>query len=406
MKALRNLRVSLRALLAHKARSALAATGVAIGIAAVLLTTALGQGAQAELTRALGTMGARLLVVRPAQLKKTPARRQIQGFSSSLKLEDFAAIAELPGIVAAAPSAEGAVKIETDRGLVATQVIGTTPAYFRAQHLELTYGQIFEDDEMRSAPRVVVLGGRIANSLFPDGKAIGRDVRIAGAAFQVVGALAPKGAAGDGSDIDNQVFIPVRTAMRRVFDSRSLSAIFIGVLRLEDLDPAEGSIRALLRERHLLDRRAIPDDFTIQNQRRSVEAERQVTRPLTLFTMGLAALSLFVGGAGILALMWLSVQERRPEIGLRVAVGARRRDVMTQFLTEALVLALVGGVAGIAIGAAGTWIIGLTTKWSVRVSSETVLASLAVASGIGLLFGALPARQAARLPPAKALTLE
>jgi putative ABC transport system permease protein len=405
MKALRNLRVSLRALLSHKARSALAATGIAIGIAAVLLTTALGQGAQTELTRAIGTMGTRLLVVRPAQLKKTPARRQIQGFASSLKFEDFTAINELPDIVAAAPLVEGAVKIETYSGLLATQVIGTTPAYFRAQHLELAQGQLF-DDEIQSAPRVVVLGGRIVETLFPDGGAVGRDVRIAGATFQVVGALTKRGAAGDGSDVDNQVFMPLRTAMRRVFDSRSLSAIFVGVRKSEDLDPSEHLIRALLRERHRLDRRANPDDFTIQNQRRSVEAERQITRPLTWFTTGLAALSLFVGGTGILALMWLSVQERRPEIGLRVAVGARRRDIIIQFLTEALLLALAGGTLGITLGTVGTWMIGFTTKWSLHVSPETVLVSLAISSGIGLLFGALPARQAAQLKPARALNLE
>ena len=406
MKALRNLRISLRALLAHKARSALAATGVAIGIAAVFLTSAIGQGAQAELTHTLGTMGTQLLVVRPAQLKKTPARRQIQGFASSLKLEDYAALSELRGIDAAAPAAEGAVKIETESGLVTTQVIGTTSSYFRTQHLELSQGQLFDDDEAGGAPRVAILGGRIVRSLFPSGDAIGCDVRIAGAAFEIVGALLPKGAAGDGSDIDNQVFIPVRTAMRRVFDSRSLSAIYVGVRRSEDLNAAEAEIRALLRDRHLLERRGRPDDFTVQNQRRTVEAQRRITRPLALFTTGLAALSLFVGGAGILALMLLSVQERRSEIGLRVAVGARRRDIVMQFLTEALALALAGGTLGVALGAAGTWMVRIITHWSVQVSPQTVLVSLVTASSIGLLFGALPARKAAQLPPAQALTLE
>ncbi len=406
MKALRSLRLSLRALFGHKARSALAATGVAIGIAAVFVTDALGQGAQAELLKNFGSLGTQELVVRPAQLKKTPARRQVQGFASSLKLEDWAAIAELPGLAAVAPITEGAAKIETEQGLVATQVLGTTSAYFRVKHFQIGEGQLFDDAANQAAPRVVILGGRIARTLFPDGNAVGRDLRIGGSAFEVVGALVPKGAAADGSDVDNQVFIPLRTAMRRVFDSRSLSAIFVGVRRSADLSAAENQIQELLRERHQLEKRGRPDDFTIQNQLRAIATQRQITRPLTFFTTGLAALSLFVGGTGILALMLLSVQERRSEIGLRVAIGARARDILWQFLAEALVLALAGGTLGVGIGAAGTWALALVTRWALRVSLQAVLISLATAASIGLVFGALPARKAALLPPARALSLE
>jgi putative ABC transport system permease protein len=406
MRFLRILGPSLRTLLAHRVRSFLAAAGVAIGIAAVFFTNALGEGAQAEVLGSLGAMGTRLLVVRPAQLRKSVARREIQGFASSLKLEDFEAIAGLPGLEAAAPSVEGAAKIEADRGLIATRVLGTTSDFFRALHFEVREGRLFDDEEEGGLARLAVLGGRIAASLFPDGGAVGREVRIGRAAFEVVGVLVPKGASADGADVDNQIFIPIRTAMRRLFDSRCLSAIFVGVRRSDDLSAVEAEIRALLRERHLLDRRGRPDDFGIQSQLRFLSAQRKIARPLSLFSIGLSALSLFVGGAGILALMLLTVRERRWEIGLRMAVGARPRDILFQFLAEALALALAGGAAGVAIGALGAWGISLATKWAMGVSGEAALVSVALAAGIGLVFGGLPAWKAARVPPVQALGME
>lgn len=406
MRWVRNLRLSVRSLFEHRTRSVLAAVGVAIGIAAVFLTTALGQGAQAEITTRFGNVGTRLLVVRPAQVKKTPARKQIQGYTTNLRFEDSDALAEVAEVGSVAPVCEGAVKIETERGVVATNALGTTSAFFRVRHYQTKQGRWFDDAEEAAAPRVAVLGGRLAASLFPDDDAVGRDVRIAGAAFEVIGTLYPKGMSADGSDADNQVFVPVRTAMRRIFDSRSLSAIFVGVRRTEDLAPAERAIRELLRARHLLDRRAHPDDFTVQNQLRFLSAQQRITRPFAYFCSGLAALSLLVGGTGILALMLLSVQERRWEIGLRVAVGATARDIFWHFLAEALVLAMLGGIAGVTLGALGTWAISRITHWSLAVSIRAIGVSLATAVGIGLLFGASPARQAALLPPAKALVLE
>ena len=242
----------------------------------------------------------------------------------------------------------------------------------------------------------------------PCGRAHGQPCRqrIGGAAFEVVGTLVSKGMAADGSDADNQVFIPVRTAMLRVFDSRSLSAVFVGVRRTEDLGHVENAIHELLRERHGLDRQQRPDDFTVQNQLRFLSAQQKVTRPLVYFSSGLAGLSLFVGGAGILALMLLSVQERRWEIGLRVAVGARSRDIFLQFLGEALMLAIFGGLLGVVVGASGTWGIAQVTHWAMRVSAQAVFVALGIASGIGIVFGAVPAQKAALWPAARALATE
>jgi putative ABC transport system permease protein len=415
MRYIRNLQLSVRSLLAHRTRSVLAALGIAIGTAAVFLTSAVGEGAKTELAARFGEVGTCLLVVRPAQVKKTPARKQIQGYVTNLKYDDFEAIAELPGIESAAPVCEGAVKIQmtpetgrgrTERGLVATQVLGTTSAFFRARHYKITRGRWFDQHEESGSPRVAVLGGRLAANLFPDGDAVGRDVRIGGTAFEVIGTLGAKGMSADGSDADNQVFVPVRTAMRRVFDARSLNAVFVGVRRSEDVALVESAMTQLLRERHRLEQRGRPSDFTIQNQLRVTSVQQKIAAPLTYFCSGLAALSLIVGGAGILALMLLSVQERRWEIGLRVAVGATSRDIFWLVLAEALVLAITGGAVGVACGALGTWVLGRVTHWVLSVSVQAIAVSLTTAAGVGLLFGASPARQAALLPPAQALVLE
>lgn len=406
MRLVRNLRLSLLALLAHRARSLLAGCGVSIGIAAVFLTSALAQGAQAELAARLGTMGTRLLVVRPVKLSKTPARRQIQGYASSLKLDDYDAIAELPGLAAAAPYAEGAIKLQAERGALATQVLGTTSNFFRVRHFELMAGRTFDDQEDKGTPRVAILGGRVARNLFPDVDVLGRDVRLGGAPFRVIGVLKSKGMSVDGSDTDGQVFVPIKTAMLRIFDSRSLSAVFVSVRHSEELARAQAAIRERLRERHLLDRRHRADDFTIQNQLGVLAAQQRITRPLEYFCAGLAALALLVGGVGILALMLLSVQERRWEIGLRLAVGATSGDIFVQFLTEALALAVIGGTFGVIMGTIGTWVVAQLTHWTLYVSPRTLLFSSSIAVGVGLIFGAVPARRAAQLPPARALTLE
>jgi putative ABC transport system permease protein len=405
MRILRTLPPSLRALLAHRVRSLLAATGVAIGIAAVFLTSAIGQGASSEMEKSLGAMGTRMLVIRPETVKKTVARKELQGLQSTLKLEDYQAIRELPLVSDAAPVVEGARKIKVGQAVVSTKVLGTTSAFFRIRDFQVARGRLFDGEEDEGHARlVVVLGGELAASLFPQEDPAGQEIRIGQVRFEVVGTLVAKGVAADGADADNQAFVPVGTAMRRLFDLRSLGAIFVRTSDPGGLDLLKANIQELLRERHA--RRDRPDDFAVQDQRRFISAEERTLRPLGWLTSGLAVLALLVGGTGILALMLLSVRERTPEIGLRMAVGARPRDVLLQFLAEALVLALLGGVAGIAIGAAGTRILAWATHWPLRVSVGAIAVSFATSAAIGLLFGAIPARKAALLPPVQALSLE
>ncbi|MGC4118525.1 MAG: ABC transporter permease [Myxococcales bacterium] len=406
MRRWRALGPSLRSVLAHPGRSALAASGVAIGIAAVLVTAAVGRGAQAQVLGDLGGMGMNLVIVRPAQVKQTTARKQVRGVVSTLRLEDSLALQEVPMAAGVAPSVEGPVKLKTDEGAIATSVLGTTSAFFAVRGFELAQGRLFDEREGVERARVVVLGGRASAALFPGQNPVGQELRIGGVGFEVIGSLQLKGASGDGSDADKQVFVPVQTALRRLFNTRSLSRIFIGVREQADLEPVKQSVRGLLRERHRLDRRDLPDDFAVQDQQRFLSAQRQTAESLEAFTLGLSAISLLVGGAGILALMMLSVRERTPEIGLRRAVGARPRDILFQFLAEALVLSLAGGLAGIVVGGAASVLAARATGWPIEVTPQALLLALGTSLLVGLASGAVPARKAAAMVPVRALGLE
>jgi len=250
-----------------------------------------------------------------------------------------------------------------------------------------------------------VLGARVFDILFKGRDPIRETIRLRGIPFEVIGVLEAKGVSAD-SDEDDKILIPIRTALRRVFNCDYLANVFIGVRDPEAMERAEAEIRQLLRERHRLDRRGKPDDFSIQSQVRLIEAERQTASSFGLLITGVATISLLVGGTGILALMLLSVKERTTEIGLRLAVGARRRDVLVQFLAEALALATLGGVAGVLLGAAGSWGVRVATDWHSHVSPATVIMALGMATGSGLAFGVFPAWRASLLEPIQALSAE
>lgn len=397
MKLRRCLRLSVRALAAHRVRAGLSIASVAIGVAAVVLTSALGAGARADVMRRIEGMGGNVLVVRPARLPRLTARRAIGGAATTLRLEDHAAIAALPLVRHAAPGVESPRKVSAGSRAMIARVFGTTPELLPIRRFTLAEGRFLEDDDDRMARRVAVLGARVASTLFPEEDAVGRLVTVGGVPYDVIGVLSQRGVLADGSDDDNQVLIPVRTALRRTLNVSWLGTIFVSVEDEASLPRAQAAIAALLRERHGA------DDAGIQNTRQLLAMQQRVSDSLEWLAAGLAGGSLLIGGTGILALMLMSVKERTAEIGLRMAVGARPRDILAQFLIEASMLSLAGWLAGVVMGGALAAAAAMATAWRIGVPVEGLAACTAMALVIGLGFGSLPARKASRLPPIQAL---
>lgn len=396
----RSLALSRKALLAHKVRTVLALASVSTGVAAVVLTSAVGAGMERDIQQSIEGSGLNLLVVRPAEVKRFVARTELGGMVTTLRLEDYAAVAALPLVSVAAAGIEAPVRVKVGGSAMATRMVGTTPAFPIVRRFAIERGRFFDAEDDRSARRVVVLGARVAAALF-DGNPVGEQIRLRGVPFDVIGVLAPKGVMADG-DEDNQILVPVRTALRRVLNITWLNAVFVSVRDPAAMAAGEAEIGALLRERHRPTRDGRPD-FEIQNTARSFAMQRSTARSLGTLTTALAALALGVGGTGIMALMLLSVRERTSEIGLRLAVGAGPRDILVQFLIEATVLALGGWTGGIVIGVAGIAVVAASTTWPVALPVPALLGSLAMALTAGLGFGAIPARSAAKIPPLCAL---
>jgi putative ABC transport system permease protein len=402
MRLRRGLRLSARALSAHRVRAALAMASVAVGVAAVLLTSTLGQGVRDGILRDVAAMGTNLLVVRPAVVEPRVGRPEIRGRETSLRPEDGVAIEALETVRAVAPGSERTMRIKAGRGSMEALVLGTGASFRALRGLRLRAGRFFDPYEEKNAQRVAVLGDRVARTLFPLGHPVGATLRIDGTPFEVVGVLEARGVLLDGADEDGNVFVPYRTALRRLLNTTWLSSVFVGVAQAEGLGPAEEAVRRLLRDRHRLGP-AQADDFEIQSQAKLVAGRQALADSLTLLAGGLAGVSSLVGGTGVLALMLLSVKERTGEIGLRLAVGARSTDVFLQFLAETSMLVLGGWLLGVLAAALLTGAVALATDWPLGVPRFGLAMSLVASLVTGFVFGTWPARRAARLAPVLAL---
>ena len=406
MKLLRSLGISARALFAHKLRASLALASIAVSVAGVVVVSAIGTGAKKEILRQTDNMGTNLLVVRPAQVKNFAARKQIRGVVTTLTEYDYEAIHDLADVSAAVPGLENSLKAKAGNRALLVRVLGTTSPYLEVCRFQIEQGRFLDDDDNGHARRVAVLGARADRELFPSGNAIGQDLRIRGVPFEVIGVLKAKGIQADGSDQDDQVVIPIRTALRRVFNLTWLNPIFVSVRDQSRMTAAESSIMQMLRVRHRLAPGGKPDDFSVQNKTRILAAQQKIADSLTALALGLAGLSLIVGGIGILALMLMSVKERTSEIGLRMAVGARPADILVQFLSEATMLALGGWLAGLIAGLSGAAMVLYFAHWKVAISASMLLASLGTVLIAGIGFGTYPARKASQIPPIRALQVE
>lgn len=399
----RSLGPSLRALFAHRVRATLAVSSVTGGVAAVVLTSAVGAGAEADIRRQIEGIGANLLVVRPAQVRRLVARKEVTGLMTTLRLEDFDAIVPLDGVANAIPGLEAPVRVKAGAAAMTTKVLGTGPEFPDVRRFTLQRGRFFDADDDGAARRVAVLGARVADALF-DEDPVGQPIRIRGIPFDVIGVLAAKGVVA-GGDEDNQVVVPIRTALRRVFNRVSLTSIFVTVADAGRMGDAEREIAAGLRERHRIGPGEQPD-FEVQNAASFIALQQETLTTLSWLTTGVGAIAVVVGGTGVLALMLLSVRERTGEIGLRMAVGAQPRDILLQFVVEATLLAFAGWAGGLIVGVSGTAIVAMMTTWQVGIPWKALFVSLGIATTIGVGFGAFPARRASRIPPMQALRRE
>jgi putative ABC transport system permease protein len=403
MKMRRSIGPSLKALSVHRVRAALALASVAAGVAAIVVTSAIGTGAEADIRRQIERIGANLLVVRPAPVKRLVARKDVKGIVTTLRLEDFDAIAALEPVSEAIPGIEAPIKVKAGASAMTTKVLGTAPEFTTVRRFQIESGRFFDTDDDRAARRVAVLGARVADALF-DENPVGQPIRIRGIPFDVIGVLAPKGVVA-GGDEDNQIVVPIRTALRRLFNVTWLNTIFVSVDDSRRMADSERRIGATLRQRH----RVGPDerpDFEVQNAASFLALQQETVQTLGQLTAAIGAIAVIVGGTGILALMLLSVKERTGEIGLRMAVGAQPRDILVQFLFEATLLALAGWTVGIVFGGGGATVVELNTGWKVGVPWLAILVSLGMAMAIGVGFGAFPARRASLIPPIRALRRE
>jgi len=405
MRLARNLALSCEILAAHKLRTLLAITGVIVGVAAVILAVSAGRGAEERILSRIRSMGTNLIIVNAGQTSIVAGRqRQVSTVKTLVPADARAVASDCPSVAIVCPAAIRKMKVHWEGETASTSVTGMTPEGFRIRNLRLLSGRGFESEESRAARRVAVLGATVARNLFGNGDPIGQQIRIGRVPFEVVGTLIPKGMDPNGADQDDIVIVPLEAAMRRLLNVTHVQTIYVQATGADALGRAEREVGEVLHERHRLGEKA--DDFTIQNQAVLLETERETSRSLTMLVGGAAAISLAVGGVGILAVMLISVRQRTGEIGLRRALGARRRDIRTQFLLESALLAVLGGVAGILLGVAGASAVSALGYWDMVISWPAAGAGFLFSVMVGVVFGLYPAICAARLQPIEALRAE
>jgi putative ABC transport system permease protein len=407
---LQSTRIAGRALRVNKLRSVLTMLGIIIGVGAVIAMVGVGAGAQARVAEQISSLGSNLLVVMSGSITQSGIRL---GAGSQLTIteEDATAIQrEVPAVQVSAPTMRGSAQIVFGNLNWATGVQGVTSTYLEARDWGVDSGRGITQEDVDGATKVVLLGQTTAQNLFGDADPLGQVIRIKKVPFTVVGLLERKGQNSWGQDQDDVVVIPLSTAKKKVLgvsqaNARSVGAISVKVRADEDMGEAETQIHELLRQRHRLQPYQ-DDDFSVRNLSEILQTQEQSSRVMTYLLAAIASVSLLVGGIGIMNIMLVSVTERTREIGLRMAVGARGRDILVQFLVEAVTLSLIGGIIGIAMGIGGSTLISYFAEWRTLVSMESIVLAFGFSAAVGVFFGFYPARKAARLDPIDALRYE
>jgi putative ABC transport system permease protein len=403
-------RSALQALRANPLRSALTMLGIFIGVAAVIAMVAIGAGARAMVLEQIRSLGSNIMIVLPGNVTSGGVRLG-SGARATLTIDDAIALEkEIPSVQIAAPQVRGGSQVVAGNLNWSTVVQGVMPGFFEAREWDVTNGRLFLPEEIDRRAQVALLGQTVARSLFDESDPVGQSIRIRNVPFTVIGVLAGKGQTTFGTDQDDIVMVPLGTARQRVFgvnraNARSVGSILIKVVEGDDMAQAEEDIRSLLRQRHRL-QASEDDDFFVRNLSEVAATRDASSRTLALLLAAVAAVSLAVGGIGIMNIMLVSVTERTREIGVRLAVGARPRDIRGQFLIEATTLSVLGGAAGAALGIGAAIIIASFAGWPTLVQPESIALAIGFSGLVGIFFGFYPAQRAARLDPIEALRHE
>ncbi|HVS45153.1 MAG TPA: ABC transporter permease [Verrucomicrobiae bacterium] len=399
------LRLALQALVRNKARSMLTMLGIVIGVAAVIVTVAIGVGARASVQSSINSLGSNLIIVQPGSVTTNGARSGFGG-ASSLTPADGMAIAQIPGVSAVSPSVTVRTQAVAGGNNWQTTVTGVAPTYTYIKSWPLAQGTFFGQSDVNASAKVAVLGQTVVGQLFPTvSNPVGQAILIKGVPFTVIGTLTPLGQSATGQDQDDTILIPYTSAMQRLTGQTTVNQLMVSAATAAQIDAVQASVTTLLEQRHHI----VPpaqDDFQVRNLA-SIAAAASATGAVMEFLLaGVAAVSLIVGGIGIMNIMMVSVTERTREIGLRMSVGARGKTILMQFLTEAIVLSTLGGIIGVVIGLVGTLIVAFVAKWPTSIPLIWIVISVGFSAVVGVFFGYYPARKAARLHPIEALRFE
>ena len=405
---LASLRIALRALMVNKMRSILTMLGIIIGVSAVIAMIAVGSGAKARIAEQIASMGSNLLIILSGS-STSGGMRWGSGTVPTLTVDDSKAIlSEVPAVKYVAPNLQGVAQVVYGNQNWSTSVNGTTPEVLDIREWPIVSGRPFTQQDVDGATKVCLLGKTVVDNLFGGIDPIGQIIRIKKVPFTVVGVLGSKGQTTFGQDQDDTIFVPLTTAQKRLFGMQfpgMVRVIAVQAKEPELMKEAEDQINALLRQRHRI-QPSQDNDFTVRNLTEVMASAQQSANVMSLLLGAIASISLIVGGIGIMNIMLVSVTERTREIGIRIAVGAKSKDILLQFLIESLVLSLIGGILGISIGIGGTFILSSFTQWPTLLSIQSIFLAFFFAGSVGVFFGFYPARKASLLDPIEALRYE
>jgi len=407
---LMNLSIAMQALRVNKMRSILTMLGIVIGVAAVIAMIAIGGGAQQRLQEQIASLGSNLLIVVPGSIIQSGARLGA-GNAQTLTEQDARAITtEIPDVAFAAPLTRSNAQVVFGNTNWATNINGVYNDYFDVREWNLAEGRFFDQGEITRFGKVAILGKTVSSQLFGEDNPVGQVVRIRGIPFEIIGLMESKGQSSQGQDQDDVIFVPLTTGRNRLFGEPRGRIARVGTIMIKaqegsDTQEVEARITELLRQRHRI-QTGMENDFQVRNLTEILKTQEAASKVMSMLLAAVASVSLLVGGIGIMNIMLVSVTERTREIGLRLAVGARGRDIMMQFLVEAMTLATLGGAIGVLLGVLISWLVAYIAGWSISLNLLSIIFAVGFSAAIGIFFGYYPAKKAAKMQPIEALRYE